>query len=264
MECSALMRVWSVIILALWAPSVFIIYRSAMAGTATTQINHIKIKEITNYFRYNTAWQGLTMAANSWVLGVDQVHSAATFLHRSASTLVFTHSVLFIICNPPSWAYYHHFWGQQVHYYTYYLIFLVLWLKCFSLFYHLIDKTRLLLLLLIWFVSWLQMPMIWTSMVPYRGLQARILNILQKFNSSKFLVNYVKGMLLKLKTDFCYNSNWQNISRHIHYWQKKSGNFFFWANISIKSSPNSKSKVSFVICLFSAFQNCPYFWHLAK
>ena len=57
--------------------------------------------------------------------------------------------------------------------------------------------------------------MIWTSMVPYIGLQARILNILQKFNSLKFLVNYVKGMLLKLKMDFRYNSNWQNISRHI-------------------------------------------------
>ena len=38
----------------------------------------------------------------------------------------------------------------------------------------------------------------------------------------------------------------------------------FFINISIKSSPNLKRKVSFEICLFSAVQNCPWFWILAK
>ena len=34
---------------------------------------------------------------------------------------------------------------------------------------------------------------------------------------------------------------------------------FFWINY-LKSSPNSKSKVSFEIILFWGFENCPYFW----
>ena len=51
------------------------------------------------------------------------------------------------------------------------------------------------------------------------------------------------------------------------YWCKGCNTEFldlFFDNISIKFSLNSKSKVSFEICFFWGFQNCPCFWHLAK
>ena len=44
---------------------------------------------------------------------------------------------------------------------------------------------------------------------------------------------------------------------------KKVCSLYFGYNF-LKSWPNLKSKVSFEICLFSAIQNCPYFWNLAK
>ena len=44
---------------------------------------------------------------------------------------------------------------------------------------------------------------------------------------------------------------------------KKVASLFF-GNISIKSSPNVKRKVSFEICSFWGFQNCPWFSILAK
>ena len=44
---------------------------------------------------------------------------------------------------------------------------------------------------------------------------------------------------------------------------KKLDSLFF-GNISASTRPNSKSKVSFKICLFWGFQNCHYFWYLAE
>ena len=55
----------------------------------------------------------------------------------------------------------------------------------------------------------------------------------------------------------------QNRTLYNKGWFWKFPNFVF-ANISIKSSPNLKSKVSFEICLFWGFQNWPYFWILAN
>ena len=45
--------------------------------------------------------------------------------------------------------------------------------------------------------------------------------------------------------------------------QKKLYSLFF-SNISASTWPNSKSKVSFENYRFWEFQNCPYFWNLAK
>ena len=47
-------------------------------------------------------------------------------------------------------------------------------------------------------------------------------------------------------------------------WSSEFLFFAFIGNISIKSSQNLKSKASFEICSFSAFQNCPYFWILTN
>ena len=44
---------------------------------------------------------------------------------------------------------------------------------------------------------------------------------------------------------------------------EKLGSLFF-GNILASTWPNSKSKVSFDICWFRGFQNCPYFCYLAK
>ena len=60
------------------------------------------------------------------------------------------------------------------------------------------------------------------------------------------------------------NNNISTLFWLLHSQRIKMAQIVFFINISVKSSPNSKRKVSFEIYSFSAFQNWPYFWYLAK
>ena len=101
-----------------------------------------------------------------------------------------------------------------------------------------------------------------------------------KWFSSSFISRHPVETLAELATHYLLFTGFL-IPRHgrschllIHSWfwlfihittvvANKNGRNCFGHNYP-KSSPNSKRKVSFVICLFSAFQNWPYFWHLAN